>query len=312
MRKAGKGSCVEGFPRRTINRRPAFFGVFKLLSPEELRILDRVGHNARNNSSPEKVKNKKTQEKASLYNPKPAQKTSKPANACEESKPSSPPFTKLAPVAKKNPVIWNISRDTNTVSPSTHYAAKDHTITAWEFDLMEGEQLGFLSEPKVGEEGNHQALLSAKLMNRDTIVLADTGADMSVVHLRVAEALSLPIDRGKSTRISGLGPNSIRTLGTVPVKLPIGRGIAYYLELDVCDLGNVGFNAVLGMDFLSRACMTIDTNRREISLPDGEQVPLLHQPTRYHRGNVQYLETTKQTWIAPGESAVEPFDALCP
>ncbi|KAH9110418.1 hypothetical protein LEN26_013756 [Aphanomyces euteiches] len=177
---------------------------------------------------------------------------------------------------------------------------------------MEGEQLGFLSEPKVGEEGNHQALLSAKLMNRDTIVLADTGADMSVVHLRVAEALSLPIDRGKSTRISRLGPNSIRTLGTVPVKLTIGRGIAYYLEFDVCDLGNVGFNAVLGMDFLSRACTTIDTNRREISLPDGEQVPLLHQPTRYHRGNVQYLETTKQTWIAPGESAVEPTRRALP
>ncbi|KAF0742782.1 hypothetical protein Ae201684P_000265 [Aphanomyces euteiches] len=149
-------------------------------------------------------------------------------------------------------------------------------------------------------------------MNRDTIVLADTGADMSVVHLRVAEALSLPIDRGKSTRISGLGPNSIRTLGTVPVKLTIGRGNAYYSELDVCDLGNVGFNAVLGMDFLSRACMTIDTNRREISLPDGEQVPLLHQPTRYHRGNVQYPETTKQTWIAPGESAVEPIRRALP
>ncbi|KAH9184609.1 hypothetical protein AeNC1_013415, partial [Aphanomyces euteiches] len=168
----------------------------------------------------------------------------------------------------------------------------------------DGEQLGFLSEPKLGEEGNHQALLSAKLMDRDAIVLADTGADMSVVHLRAVEWLNLPIDRGKSIKINGLGSNSIRTLGTVPVKLVIGNGIAYSLELDLCDLGNVGFNAVLGMDFLSRACMTIDTERREISLPDGERVSLLYQPTRYHRGNVQYLETSKQTWIAPGESAV--------
>ncbi|CAK4950575.1 unnamed protein product [Aphanomyces euteiches] len=130
-------------------------------------------------------------------------------------------------------------------------------------------------------------------MDRDAIVLADTGADMSVVHLRAVEWLNLPIDRGKSIKIDGLGSNSIRTLGTVPVKLVIGNGIAYYLELDICDLGNVGFNAVLGMDFLSRACMTIDTERREISLPDGERVSLLYQPTRYHRGNVQYLETSK-------------------
>ncbi|CAK5122257.1 unnamed protein product, partial [Aphanomyces euteiches] len=182
----------------------------------------------------------------------------------------------------------------------------------WEYDVQEGEELGFLSDEKVGEEGNHQALLNAKLMDRDTIILADTGAHMSVVHLRAVESLNLPIDRRKSMRINGIGPNSIRTLGTVPVKLTIGNGIAYYLELDVCDLGNVGFNAVLGMDFLSRAHMTIDANCREISLPGGEQVPLLHQPTRYHQGNIQYLEATKQTWIASGESAVVPIQHSLP
>ncbi|KAH9117792.1 hypothetical protein AeMF1_008722 [Aphanomyces euteiches] len=159
----------------------------------------------------------------------------------------------------------------------------------WEYDLQEGEELGFLSDEKVGEEGNHQALLNAKLMDRDTIILADTGADMSVVHLRAVESLNLPIDHRN------------------PREAHHRKQHCFYLELDVCDLGNVGFNAVLGMDFLSRAHMTIDTNRREISLPGGEQVPLLHQPTRYHRGNIQYLETTKQTWIASGESVVVPI-----
>ncbi|KAH9139509.1 hypothetical protein AeRB84_016215 [Aphanomyces euteiches] len=264
------------------------------------RNPDRFGHNARK-SSPEKEKNKKTQEKASAFTP-PAIRA--PVDTYQEPFQQQPTFTKLAPVDNKQPVIWNISQDSNTVSPTIHYTTKDHTITPWEFDLKDGEQLGFLSEPKLGEEGNHQALLSAKLMDRDAIVLADTGADMSVVHLRAVEWLNLPIDRGKSTKINGLGSNSIRTLGTVPVKLVIGNGIAYYLELDVCDLGNVGFNAVLDMDFLSRACMAIDTECREISLPDGERVALLYQPTRYHRGDVQYLETSKQTWIAPGESTV--------
>ncbi|KAH9181553.1 hypothetical protein AeNC1_016470 [Aphanomyces euteiches] len=49
---------------------------------------------------------------------------------------------------------------------------------------------------------------------------------MSDVHLRAVEWLNLPIDRGKFTKINGLGSNSIRTLGTVPVKLAIGNGIA--------------------------------------------------------------------------------------
>ncbi|KAH9107550.1 hypothetical protein AeMF1_017137 [Aphanomyces euteiches] len=232
--------------RHTINLRDARSG----RSPGVPRNPDRVGHNARK-PSPEKANNKKRQERASAFTP-PAIRA--PVDTYREPFQQQPTFTKLATVDNKQPVIWDISQDSNTVSPTIHYTAKDHTITPWEFDLKEGEQLGFLSEPKLGEEGNHQALLSAKLMDRDAIVLADTGADMSVVHLRAVEWLNLPIDRGKSTKINGLGSNSIRTLGTVPVKLVIGNGIAYYLELDVCNLGNVGFNAVLRMDFLSRAC----------------------------------------------------------
>ncbi|CAK4345705.1 unnamed protein product [Aphanomyces euteiches] len=225
------------------------------LDPGVPRNPDRFGHNARK-SSPEKEKNKKTQEKASAFTP-PAIRA--PVDTYQEPFQQQPTFTKLAPVDNKQPVIWNISQDSNTVSPTIHYTTKDHTITPWEFDLKDGEQLGFLSEPKLGEEGNHQALLSAKLMDRDAIVLADTGADMSVVHLRAVEWLNLSIDRGKSTKINGLGSNSIRTLGTVPVKLVIGSGIAYYLELDVCDLGNVGFNAVLDMDFLFRASYPMES-----------------------------------------------------
>ncbi|CAK4375009.1 unnamed protein product, partial [Aphanomyces euteiches] len=79
-------------------------------------------------------------------------------------------------------------------------------------------------------------------MNEDTVILADTGADMSVIHIRAVEWLKLPIDRRKTTRIDGLGSNSVRTIGTAPVKITLGQGIVYCLELDVCDLGDVGFN----------------------------------------------------------------------
>ncbi|KAF0744292.1 hypothetical protein Ae201684_000780 [Aphanomyces euteiches] len=47
-----------------------------------------------------------------------------------------------------------------------------------------------------------------------------------------------------------------------------------------------------------------------MSLPDGEWVPLLHQPTRYHRGTIQYIHIPKQTWISPGDSVIIPLKAV--
>ncbi|CAK4122301.1 unnamed protein product, partial [Aphanomyces euteiches] len=125
---------------------------------------------------------------------------------------------------------------------NTPLEKKDRTILPWGFDLKEGEELGFFTEPKEGEGQHHQALLNAQIMNEDTVILADTGADMSVIHIRAVEWLKLPIDRRKTTRIDGLGSNSVRTIGTAPVKITLGQGIVYCLELDVCDLGDVGFN----------------------------------------------------------------------
>ncbi|KAG9404517.1 hypothetical protein AC1031_004725 [Aphanomyces cochlioides] len=263
----------------------AVAGLFKILSPEVSRYLDCAGLPARPNKqqTPEKEGKHKTRQKEE--NKKTAQKSARLHSNPQRN----------TPLEKKVPVIWNISRDSNSVVPSIHFAAKDRTILPWGFELKEGEELGFFTEPKEGEGQHHQALLNAQIMNEDTVILADTGADMSVIHIRAVEWLKLPIDRRKTTRIDGLGSNSVRTIGTAPVKITLGQGIVYCLELDVCDLGDVGFNMVLGMDFLSRACITIDTNRREMSLPDGEWVPLLHRPTRYHRGTIQYIQIPKQT-----------------
>ncbi|CAK4241387.1 unnamed protein product, partial [Aphanomyces euteiches] len=62
---------------------------------------------------------------------------------------------------------------------NTPLEKKDRTILPWGFDLKEGEELGFFTEPKEGEGQHHQALLNAQIMNEDTVILADTGADMS-------------------------------------------------------------------------------------------------------------------------------------
>ena len=63
---------------------------------------------------------------------------------------------------------------------STHFATKDSTILPWGFELEEDETLGFFSEPGMNQKGNYHTLLNAKIMNQDSIILADTGADLVV------------------------------------------------------------------------------------------------------------------------------------
>ncbi|KAF0689330.1 hypothetical protein As57867_019147, partial [Aphanomyces stellatus] len=101
-------------------------------------------------------------------------------------------------------------------------------------------------------------------MNNSTIVLDDTGANMSVNHSRLVDHLQLPVDTSDTTGIKGFGDGTAGTTGTVAVKLTIGHGLVYRFRLAVCDFGMVGFQAILGMDFLNKAGIVIDTAKREL------------------------------------------------
>lgn len=234
--------------------------MFKLVSPEAPLRLDCAGliQAQPHRTKTKKEENpKKTQEKLIT---KVAEISNEQEETITEEKgklqeiPDHPAFY----VEKKHPVIWNISINSEKPMISTHFATKDSTILPWGFELEEDETLGFFSEPGMDQKVNHQALLNAKIMNQESVILADTGADLSVLHLRTVERLRLPMDTRRKTQINGLGSNSVFTLGTVPVKITIGNGLVYCLEIDVCDLGKVSFNMMLGMDFLSRAHVTVD------------------------------------------------------
>ncbi|KAG9407751.1 hypothetical protein AC1031_020993 [Aphanomyces cochlioides] len=111
--------------------------------------------------------------------------------------------------------------------------------------------------------------LDAKILNEPAVVLADR-------HWCQHEHASA------KTGIDGFGNGSATTAGTVPIKLTIGDGLTYLFTIAVCDFGPVGFHAIIGMDFLEKAGMIIDTVKREIQLPDDNWIPLVLQPIKYN------------------------------
>ncbi|KAH9152185.1 hypothetical protein AeNC1_019277, partial [Aphanomyces euteiches] len=110
---------------------------------------------------------------------------------------------------------------------------------------------------------NRQAFLNAQIMDQAVVVLADTGANMSIIHPSIVKKLGLKVDTTKTTDISGLGGAAVvNTQGIVDIKLTIGRGLVYVFPIAVCDFGNTGFDAILGMDFLLRESPRIESARR--------------------------------------------------
>jgi hypothetical protein len=71
-----------------------------------------------------------------------------------------------------------------------------------------------------------------------------------------------------------LGDNSTETSGTARCKIAIGDA-AYFGEFWVCNYDVVPrFQIILGMDFLARAVITINTPRRLLMLPNDYTVPM--------------------------------------
>ncbi|KAH9094593.1 hypothetical protein LEN26_018217, partial [Aphanomyces euteiches] len=204
----------------------------------------------------------------------------------------------------KDILICNTSYDPPPPVPQICLAISDPSALPPEFALLEGERLAFWKKADINdEERSSQSFLQGAVMNNSIKILADTGANLSVIHRRLVERLKIPIDTTKTTGINGLGSNAITTFGMVKIKLTIGNGLVFIFSLAVCDIGPVDFELILGMDFLSKAGVVIDTARREMNLPDGEYVPLLTKNIEYVKTFCTYIKLRYDLNIASGESA---------
>ncbi|KAH9089550.1 hypothetical protein Ae201684P_007718 [Aphanomyces euteiches] len=213
-------------------------------------------------------------------------------------------FLKVPPVTKNTSNLAS--------KPFVFYSAVDCATLSGEYGLKEGEHFGHWQDTTfIENDMNRQAFLNAQIMDQAVVVLADTGANMSIIHPSIVRKLGLKVDTTKTTDISGLGGAAVvNTQGIVVIKLTIGRGLVYVFPIAVCDFGNTGFDAILGMDFLFRAGVMVDASRRELNLPEGEYVELHDQPVRYSRGYMNYVRLNRDVNIPPGGSVVVPLPKL--
>ncbi|KAH9068963.1 hypothetical protein Ae201684P_004660 [Aphanomyces euteiches] len=213
-------------------------------------------------------------------------------------------FLKVPPVTKNTSNLAG--------KPFVFYSAVDCATLSGEYGLKEGEHFGHWQDTTfIENDMNRQAFLNAQIMDQAVVVLADTGANMSIIHPSIVKKLGMKVDTTKTTDISGLGGAAVvNTQGIVHIKLTIGRGLVYVFPIVVCDFGNTGFDAILGMDFLFRAGVMVDASRRELNLPEGEYVELHDQPVRYSRGYMNYVRLNRDVSILPGGSVVVPLPKL--
>ncbi|KAH9078158.1 hypothetical protein Ae201684P_019256 [Aphanomyces euteiches] len=213
-------------------------------------------------------------------------------------------FLKVPPVTKNTSNLAS--------KPFVFYSAVDCATLSDEYGLKEGKHFGHWQNTTfIENDMTRQAFLNAQIMDQAVVVLEDTGANMSIIHPSIVKRLGLKVDTTKTTDISGLGGAAVvNTQGIVDIKLTIGRGLAYVFPIAVCDFGNTGFDAILGMDFLFRAGVMVDASRRELNLPKGVYVELHDQPVRYSRGYMNYLHLNRDVNIPPGGSVVVPLPKL--
>ncbi|KAG9399643.1 hypothetical protein AC1031_011456 [Aphanomyces cochlioides] len=68
--------------------------------------------------------------------------------------------------------------------------------------------------------------------------------------------------------------------------------------MELNPLRPVDFELILGMDFLSKAGVVIDTARREMNLPDGEYVSLLTKNIEYVKTFCTYIKLRADVWLS--------------
>ncbi|KAF0686981.1 Aste57867_21246 [Aphanomyces stellatus] len=179
-------------------------------------------------------------------------------------------------------------------APSTACVEKgDRTIINFSFDpppiepkicFAGDETLAFWRKADTNDHGRSmQAFLAGRIMDTPSVVLADTGANMSLIQLKTVQAFGLEMDTSNIESVSGIASAPMRIFGTVMVKLTLGRGFVHFS----CGRFKAGVEVL--------------TLQRELRLPDGEYIPLLKQPVEYVRSFSVVVRTRAICTIAASD-----------
>ena len=105
--------------------------------------------------------------------------------------------------------------------------------------------------------------IKVNIGGQDVLALVDTGASKSIVKVKFSNKVCL--DRDISKNMTGIGGEPLRVIGSDVLDMKIG-GIEFNWECKVVEDNSIGYDMILGHDFIRYHKAKIDLKRRKIAL----------------------------------------------
>ncbi|KAE8963679.1 hypothetical protein PR002_g29214 [Phytophthora rubi] len=147
-----------------------------------------------------------------------------------------------------------------------------------EIDLQPGERRGYWKH-YAPHKWYKQAKIHGKLNNHRSVLLLDTGAEVSILDTTFAREVGCLIDTETTQECVGIRDETYYTVGRTRVKVTLAGNLVYYMHLWVGDL--VGQHAILGMNFMVPAGVRIDTADGTACLPDEVHIQMIGRRPLY-------------------------------
>ncbi|EGZ08746.1 hypothetical protein PHYSODRAFT_339182, partial [Phytophthora sojae] len=138
-------------------------------------------------------------------------------------------------------------------------------------DLLPGESKGYWKHHSPGK-WFRQAKITGKINNEKSILLLDTGAEVSIVDTAFARKVGCYVDTSQSQECVGIGESVYMTEGRTRIKVTLAGSLVYFFDIWVGDPS--GQEAILGMEFMVPAGIRLDLADGSICLPDEAKIQL--------------------------------------
>ncbi|KAE9246089.1 hypothetical protein PF002_g6907 [Phytophthora fragariae] len=140
-------------------------------------------------------------------------------------------------------------------------------------ELQPGESRGYW---KYHVPGKHftQAKANGKINNVRTVVLLDSGSEVSIIDATFARKVGCYIDTSQWQKCLGIGEKLYVATGRTKIKLTLAGSLVYLYEVWVGDDLPPDYQAILGMDFMVPAGIRLDLGDGSMCLPDEIRVML--------------------------------------
>ncbi|KAE9000722.1 hypothetical protein PR003_g18673 [Phytophthora rubi] len=140
-------------------------------------------------------------------------------------------------------------------------------------ELQPGESRGYW---KYHVPGKHfkQAKANSKINNVRTVVLLDSGSEVSIIDATFARKVGCYIDTSQSQECLGIGEKLYVATGRTKIKLTLAGSLVYLYEVWVGDDLPPDYQAIIGMDFMVPAGIRLDLEDGSMCLPNEIRVML--------------------------------------